>query len=508
MKLTSLLLWGAAALALPGTLSAQSVLNVDYELGMDDGEITPDGRYGVVRMNGYQGTMRVYDMATGALVERHQCDPNMFGPFGGANEDGVAVTNERAIMIGNCALIGDLTAVGTPGFLLGNHYVGQRARDVAITPDGTIAAVRGGHVATGGGLFLFDLQTGAQLVNAPGDPSNYFSSLYSSSLDSVAVTNQFAVFTSLASDTPPTTRVTIFALRTDSGVPAIAYETVAAAGPDQDLQGAPSDLAITPDGRYVALRSEFEVALFRLRAAGPGPVWRKPPLANPGGLGNATMDTIAVTDTRIATITRWSNGGVGAQVDVFDLAGNQAADRIVGDPHDLAITPSGERLIVRTSSGAALYDLGARPAGGNLPQLDSAVAMSTHTGWSAGLDSIEVSRKRAAMLFRTGTSTDVRVFDISADTLNQVGRFTLPDEPTDLALTPNGRRLVVTGLHHLQVFDLRTNTLMLDHDVPGNLGYVPWSDGTVADDARALTWGVNGDQLGWVAVVDLLPPAP
>ena len=63
----------AAVAALASLAPAQFLLDVDTDLGMDDGEITPDGRYGVVKMNAYAGSMRVYDMQTGSLVEYHEC---------------------------------------------------------------------------------------------------------------------------------------------------------------------------------------------------------------------------------------------------------------------------------------------------------------------------------------------------------------------------------------------------------------------------------------------------
>jgi len=97
----------------------------------------------------------------------------------------------------------------------------------------------------------------------------------------------------------------------------------------------------------------------------------------------------------------------------------------------------------------------------------------------------------------------VRVYDIGDDALTQVGRFTMSDEPTDLTLTPDGTWMIVTGIFRFLVIDLRTNTLILEHNTPGSFGFVPWSDGTVADDDHALAWGVHGSQSGWVAVVDL-----
>lgn len=495
----------AALLACPAFAPAQFVVNTDTGFGMDDGAITPDGRYGVVKMNAHEGSMRVYDMQTGVRLEEHLCQ--FFGFSTGEHMDSAAVTNERAITIGDCAYIGDLTAVGTPQFIIAHHEVGTPAVDLAITPDGTIAAVRGGNPnsSSPGGLFLFDLATGAQLANTPGLPSSAFNGAYSTALDTVAVTNTHAVFLSLVSASPstPETRITIFSLRHDGGpAPVIAFETSAAAGLGRDLDGAPSDLMITPDGQYVAVRSEFEVALYDLAGHAAGPVWRAVPAQNPGSLGNASMDTLVATNSRIATITRWSQGGVGAQLDLFDLAGNQLMQRFVGDPHDLAVTPAGNRLLVRTSSGAELFDLDVDPSVGPLVSLASTSAQSTHTGFGAGLDSLEVTDTTAAMLFRKNSTTSVRVYDISADTFDLTFKYTLPDSATDLDLTPDGTRLVVSADHSVEVLDLRLGAPVLSQSFSG-AGPVPWSDGVVVNNDQALAWGVHGFDLGWVATLDL-----
>ena len=500
----------AALLTCPALAPAQFVVGVDTGgpifsgvLGIDDGEITPDGRYGVLRENAWAGSLRLYDMQTLTLLEYHKCAISSSGE----NHDSVAVTDKRAITIGDCAYIADLDAIGTPQFILAHHELGTPAVDLAITPDGTIAAVRGGGPtgASPGGLFLFDLTSGAQLVNTPGLPSSAFNGSYSTALDTVAVTDSYAVFLSLVQTSPglPETRVTIFSLRHDGGpVPVITFESSSAVGLAHDLDGAPSDLAITPNGKYVAVRSEFEIGLYALDGHSTAPVWRAAPKQNPGPLANATMDTIVATDARIATITRWSIGGVGTQVDVFDIAGNQVKNRIVGDPHDLALTPAGDRLVVRTSLGGALFDLGLDPAAGLLPTLATTTASATHTGFAAGLDSLVVTNTQAAMLFRNNSSTDVRVFDISADTFALTMQSTLPEAATDLAFTPDETRLVLSSNSHLDVFDLRTASVVLSHDIPGT-GPVPWSDGVVANDTHALVWGVNGSQVGWVASVDL-----
>jgi hypothetical protein len=155
----------------PG-LSAQSLMHSENGLlAIDDVAITPDQHYAVVRQNRYDQFARVYDLTTGALAASPPANIN--DGLLGECLDAVAVTNTRAIVLGNVAQILDLTNLASP--VLSATRVGFRPRDVAITPDGTIAAVRGGATATGmvGGSYLFDLATGAQIGFHAGEPTPY-----------------------------------------------------------------------------------------------------------------------------------------------------------------------------------------------------------------------------------------------------------------------------------------------------------------------------------------------
>jgi hypothetical protein len=493
----------ALALFLSPAALAQRVLQVDRELGMDDGEITPDGRYGVVRMNGYAGELRVYEMATGSLVHQHNCNSSHSLPPA-ENEDGVAVTNDRAVVIGHCAVFGDLSAVGTPAFHIASHDVGVAARDLEITPDGSIAAVRGGSTTPFqvGGLFLFDTLTAAPLAHAPGEPG--LSSATAYPLDTVAVSNAHAVFLSAGlpgAGGAPTTRVTVFELHpAGGGPPAIALETGAAIA---DLAGNGRDLAISPDGSHVAIRADDEVALFDLGGAAALLAWRKPPLGAFGPYADA-MDDIEATDDRVVTIGPTA-GGTGTLVDLFDFAGNQVQSSLPGVPHDLVVTPSTNRLLVRTHKGAALYDLGAGPGAGWAP-LDLAPGNASHTSWGAGLDSLAATDTAAVGLFRNNQSTAVQVWDLSNDTLAPLASLSMPEPPLDLAITPDGTRAVLAGNSYVQVIDLRSRAVTLGADVvpPITTTYFPWCDGVVADDTHALAFGYDTCfQCGWVAVLDL-----
>jgi hypothetical protein len=212
-----LLLGGALALsALAPALPAQTSLGSSTSyLGMDDVEITPDQRYAVVRHNHSDHYALVFDLATGQEI------PQPFTPSFPCGDclDAVAVTNSRAIVLGGvtCTIL-DLSV--NPPITIARPPVGQWANDVAITPDGTIAAVRGGHSKRcwdHRGTVSVRSRDGAQIGYWPGEPPEYDydgTVDYSYDTDSVVVSNNHAVMLSIIGPQTlsPRTRVTIWDL--------------------------------------------------------------------------------------------------------------------------------------------------------------------------------------------------------------------------------------------------------------------------------------------------------
>jgi hypothetical protein len=493
-----------SALALAAPLAAQTVLNTQLGFGMDDGAITPDGRFGVVRENTQLTSVRIYDMATGQLRATAACSQ---GTFSTAAQDAVAVSNTRAIVLGSCALVLDLTNLAAP--LLAEHMIGFAAQDVEITPDGTLGVIRGGSTVSGspGGLFVIDMATGAMLATHPGEPSDPFTSAYAYDVDSVAVTNDHAVCLSIVDpNTDPHTRVTIWDLHPSVGtLPQVVFETTVGGQGVVDQAGAPHDLAITPDGQYVAVRSEFTVGLYSLNGSASTRVWHHRLYAHPGPFGASAMDSIEVTNDRVVTTSRYSVTTFGAQIDVFDIAGNRWSDRMRGDPHDLTITPNGTRALVRTHLGVFLYDIANLPAGPDLaPLARDETLVSTHTFYGAGYDSIQTTDQQAIAVARVNTSATINFYDISNDQLDLAVQFTLPEKPVDVAISPDHLWASVTGTSYVQVFDFATRTLALAFDPAFDpVGYFPWCDGVEVNDDSVLAWGYNDTQNGWVSVIDL-----
>lgn len=486
-----------AAFALASGAMAQFELETEFGLGMDDAEITHDGKYAIVRENLAATRFRIYDLSTGAFVGAPACSIG----WSGTSQDTIALTDTRAVLLGSCVMVLDLTAL--PALqVLGTHDMGEFPRDVAVTPDGSIAAVRGGS-GNQGGLFLLDAATGALLASAPGQPTDVNPSPYSFDVDSVVATDEYAVFLSIVGPSSAArTRVTVFDLHPAGGGPPVVALVTQSAGPVMDLVGAPHDVALAPDGSFAAVRAESSVAMFDLSGAAPALAWHRRLWPEAGPFKNHPLDSIEVSDERVATISL-RPGTNGTQIDVYDEAGNGWHAFVEGFPHDLALTPSGGRLAVRTSEAVHLLDVDLLPAGDVLTPLDVAAAPSTHSSFSAGLDSVVALEDRVVTLSRVLETTDVRIFDVSADTLALRALYVMPNRPVDVDLSPSGDLAGISGTDHAMVIDLRTDALLYSDAVVLGQGYFPWCDGVALDDAHMVAFGYTAASSGWVQLVDL-----
>ena len=501
----------AFALALLGVSArAQSLLLSDNGLlAIDDVAITPDQRYAVVRQNNWDQFARVYDLANGALVAAPSANSSdgLLGPC----LDAVAVTDTRAVILGNRVQILDLTNLATP--LLSSTLAGFHPRDVVITPDGTLACVRGGSTSgpNFGGHYFFDLSNGNPVGFHPGEPTQYGSGgNFSFDVDSVAATNAHAVMTSFINHgfATPETRVTIYELHPPAGGGiTVAFETSITPGTGDQL-GAPYDVAITPDGTKAFVRSELEVGAYDLSVSPPAVLWLRRPAGNPGRFYEEALDAIEVTNDRVLTISVISNPtlGTGTQVDVFEMDGTNHRSRIAGSPHDLAITPDGTRGFVRTNVGVTMYDLVQLPAGPDLPVLSARSAPASSIQYFAGLDSVSVTDRFAVTLSRRVSPVEIHVhfWDISGPSLVEIATRAIPHQyPIDVAITPDGTKAAVTGDSNLSVFDLATGARLFTHDPCPVNAYFPWCNGVAASDDRIVgvcQWEV---QNGWIAIVDI-----
>lgn len=495
------LLFAALLFTTSGPVLAQHVVATDTAnlLGVDDAEFTPDGRFIVARDNTELTTSLVYDAQTGALLFSYKppLNPspnNRSGPV----EDAVVTTDDRAVVIGSTIMILDLNNLGA-GVPMAEHSGGLLPRDLAVTPDGTIVAVRGGQTVAGspGGQFLFDMASGALLAQGPGEPAAWNATAFG--VDSVVVDDEHAVFTSIV--VGPATRVTVWELHpSGGGPPAVVFETIGAL----DQAGIPHDIAMTPDGQHVAVRSDLALGLYRLDGVNTQQLWVSGLKGDPGPFGGSAMDSLEVTNHRIVTISRRSNLGTGALLDLFELDGTRRFAFLTGDPHDLALTPNGSRAVIRTHNRVYLFDIRSLPTTEFILPLDETKFVGTHTSWDAGLDSIVANDTRVAGLSRNLNDTRLRVWDISNDTLDKVFSHLHPDKPVDLELTPDGTRVVLGCWTSLLVVDLRTNQIVLDFDSSFSPGATPWCDGVAIRDDKAVAFGVtNAGFGGWITLIDL-----
>ncbi len=511
MSAPRVLLAASAAFVFASVAPAQSLLHSDttHYLALDDVEITPNQQYAVVRQNNVNEYALVFDMNTGLKIGTVPTS----GVLCGDCVDAVAVTNDRAVVLGGDQLvILDLTQAGTGNLLMATFNAGYRPNDLAITPNGRWAAVRGGsNFGGGGGQFIFDLMSGTQVGNAPGNPPLYTysgPSPYSYDNDSVAVSNDFAVMLSIVgqSSTSPRTRITVWNL-SHAGGPSVVYETGVTVS---DIFGAPHDVAITPDGVHAVVRTEYAIVVMTLPGAVPGVIWAARPYQGPGPFDDTALDSVEVSNTRIVTISNVTNPLLpqGTQVDIFDFSGNvDAYDRMAGTPHDLAVTPDGTRAVVRTTEGVFLYDISTLATQHILP-IGSAVTPSSTEGYQEGFDSVAVNDRYAVTLTHSAnlTATDVWFWDIAHGHLDLLATHHITNSrPIDLAITPDSNKVVVTGNSSIDVFHLATGGLAFEHKPIGQNNWYQWCDGVAAGNEKSVGIAMDGDQSGWIDVVDMTP---
>lgn len=480
-------------------------------LAVDDVEITPDQRYAVVRVNHNDRYVRVYDLSTGALAASPAV--GSFGALCGECLDAVAVTNTRAIVLGGagCAIV-DLTNLASP--ILAEHAVGFRPNDVAITPDGTIGVVRGGNtdgLATGG-TYLYRMSTGAQIGFSAGFAPRYnygSGPNYSFNTDSVAVTDRYAVTLALAADVntaPAFTRVTIWDLHpSGGGAPAVILQTGSAGR--SDLSGAPHDVGISPDGTHVVVRSELALGVWTLANGTATRIFAGALTNDPGPFFGTAMDSIEVTDDLVVTLANVGTQG-NTQVEVFDWNGGRWSGVIGGWPHDLAVTPDGTRALVRTTTGLALYRLVNLPGGGALNPLEFLSAPTANAGYEAGLDSVAATNDFAVTLSQMPNFADSRAsfWSIARGDLELLSSTLIPNSrPTDIVITPDARRAVVTGNASISVFHVGTGGRSFEHHPVGATAFYQWCDGAAASADRAVGVGQWAPQSGWVDLVSTAP---
>jgi hypothetical protein len=513
MSASRTLLGVAASFALVANAGAQTVQHTYTNvLGIDDVEITPDQRFAVVRQNNSVQYALVYDLATGNLAASPAV--GIFSVTCGEVLDAVAVTNDRAVVLGGvqCAIL-DLNNLANP--VMAQPMVGYRPNDVAITPDGTIAVVRGGNSFEGG-------VAGTYCSSSP--PRRRSGSTR-------------AIRRSTRTPVPRRTRSTRTAWWSRTATPWCSRSRAAV---HAERAHARHDLGPAPDGRRraggdprdgrahgrrparsAARRRDHSRRPARGRAlrARSGrwslqrrqrdATLRRPLTGVPGAFEDTALDSVEVTDALAVTLANVANSPTAkTQVEVVTWAGVHYSGRIDGLPHDLAVTADGTRAVVRTGAGVALYDLAALPPSGSLAPADWAAAPSVTNGYQSGLDSVAVSDEFAVTLTHEPNLVDTRAWfwSIARGRLQFLSSTRIPNSrPTDVLITPDLRRAVVTGNGSISVFHLGSGGRAFEHHPAGPNPYYQWCDGAAATLDRAVGVGQRDGQAGWVDLVRTAP---
>jgi len=476
-------------IALPGLVLGAPALSQHIQeteltsLGMDDVALTPDGRLAVLRMTSANTIAVVRSLDTGAEVARYQTNATIGS---GPSSDSVAVTDTRAVVVGSDVQVLDLSVPGTAR--LAEHFPGEFSHDVAIDPLGRFACVRGGAAVQ-----VIDLATGALLLDAASP-----NVLGTNAVDSIAVTADHAV--ALEERNGQTTVLIIELAPALGGPPRVVYQSV----PSERLSGDPHDLAASPDGQWCAVRSDGEVALYRLDGTNTGLVWKQAPGQFVAPFADSAMDSILMTDAWILTWGRSASPVGWAVLEAYNLVGARAGQLQFGDPHDLELTRDGARLVTRTSQRLGVLDLSTLAVGGTLALGEVDVA-SIVTGFGAGLDSIATTDTHAAAMFVRPAGPIGRIYRIDGAVPVFESNIQLLGAPQDVDFTPDGTRAVFVSRNGVQTFDLRTRTVTLALQVISGAGWPTWSDGVAVRDSHAVALGVGvfNSTGGWTAMLDL-----
>ncbi len=468
-------------------------------LGVDDVEITPDGRYAIGRTTASATVTFIVELETGQLVYSTPASL-LVGGSGPAN-DAVAVSNVRALTLGSQAQLIDLTT--TPPTLITEIDCGFRPRDVELTPDGRLAVVRGGSRFGGtgaSGTFVIDLAGGAILLNEPSEPPGINAELGN---DMVAVTADHGVSLSIDPNSGDTSVLVVELVPPAGGGPRVVLDTL----PLDQLAGRPMDVAVSPDGQYATVRAEDEVALIRLDGTNTQIVRRVTSFPGPTGPYLETaFDTVVMTDSVWATITLGGPSTAGGYLNVQDHGGTNWFALLTGSPRDLTVTPDGETLLVQTGRRIYEFNLGNLPTGGGgLSITNSRPFPATHSGIYAGLDSVVCTNELAAVIAPSGETTRLRLYDLTAGPApTPIFTDQIEGWPVDVDLTPDGAYAVVASSNRYLVVDVRTLQARLEVD-SGLPGWFPWCDGVAVHPDHAAAFGVgipNG--AGWIDSIDLV----
>ncbi len=264
--------------------------------------IASDGTAAVVRSQSEISVFRLF----GGLVlpqfsSRLAGNP---GPLDDEPLDTVELTGTRVVTISRADdPAPDSTQVDIFSITGEHHFdrVAGSPHDLAITPDGTKAVVR-----TSSGVFLYDLTVlpgtqsmpAAASAAAPGSSTQYFAGL-----DSVAVTDRYAVTLTRAANH----------IDTEAWFWSLAHDQLSLLAKRTIHESRPIGLKITPDGSRAVVTGNSSISVFHLgtggrsfehHAVGPNAYYQ-------------WCDGVAATDDKAVGIGQWNPSG--GWIDVVDM---------------------------------------------------------------------------------------------------------------------------------------------------------------------------------------------
>ncbi|MBL8880431.1 MAG: immunoglobulin domain-containing protein [Phycisphaerales bacterium] len=313
--------------------------------------------------------------------------------------------------------------------LLSTTNLGSPPHDVAISPDSRFAVVCAGDSADA--ITFYSMATGAQII----------------------------AFTSPQSAGPMPGAADSVAISPDSATTVVAHgrniRFFNTSGPTPVPNGTfmlatdPHDLAITPNGNYAVVRTATadglngHVVFFTMSP--PAPVLTTPTPTCPATNSYYTSDSIAVSPNSARVVAIGGAGNHGALV--FDTSG---APQLLGirflhtPAHDVEITPSSAFALVRCAAspdGVALIPIAAGT--GTAIGATSAIApLSANSDYLA----ISPTENSAVILGRAGATDTVVTLNMLSPTqppLVPLASVSLPQDPFDVAISPDGRLAVV-----------------------------------------------------------------
>ena len=438
---------------------------------------------------------------------------------------------------------------------LGEHPIDVLPCDVAVTPDGEVAVVRGmTPLGTEQDRITVWLMSQAQKVPGTGCTGLWGRAAGNNGVsDMLQCTNARAICIGSTDEYGPiggedTTYVDILDISTADDPLNIwsclaSYRLTGTSG--LDVAGIVSDVAITPKGKYAIVNHQNWIHVFNLRT---GAIALQQNIGIQGPRSpSGCADSIAVKDDYGAVITRWGSQSL---VYALDLTGplpavawsapfKQASTAPEAVPHDVAITPDGTRAVVTGHDVAALVDL-TQPTGSNNPKI--VVQASVKRFWRDTVDSVEVTNYRAVTIGSKPSAPwqwHIEVHDITSPGAFAAPLATYDADPIgednrahDLEICAGQDRAVIRTQRQVIVIPSLTNppsTLPASHmlDTTGDpllSLQPPPNQGTFVSDSVVVSprpiddydiavligsWGKEGtsDRAGYVEFLDM-PPSP